>query len=60
MAKKDAPTSGPLLHVRDWLTQQTGLPVESAAGFVRHVAQDVWDTAEGWASRWATWLQHRV
>lgn len=60
MPGKKAPDAGPLLFVRDWLTQQIGLPAESVAGFVHHVASDAWDTAEHWAQRWDAWLRHTV
>lgn len=57
--KAPAPTA-PLLPVRAWLAQHAELPVESAAGFIRHVAQDAWATAEEWEHRWAAWLQHHA
>ncbi|NMP20770.1 hypothetical protein [Sulfobacillus harzensis] len=62
MAKKPAAPEGerPLLHVRDWLSQQIDLPAEAVAGFLHHVAADAWDTADHWRQRWEAWLHHPV
>lgn len=49
---------GPMLPVRDWLSQQIDLPGEAVAGFLHAVASDAWDTADHWAQRWDAWMHH--
>jgi hypothetical protein len=51
-------TEGPILHVRDWLTQQVDRPAEAVAGFIHHVGADAWDTADHWVARWDAWWHH--